>query len=149
MVAEEMPPPMSEEFTVASGEIRLGLPAAAALARMSGRVRSADWDLVVTAVTTQLQTGGNLAEILERITGTIRERVRVQGEVTSLTAEGRLSALILVLLPPVLALLLLLHDPRYFQPLVADPLGRLLIAGAVVGQGIGALVVRGMLTLDV
>ncbi len=149
MVAEEMPPPMADEFAVALGEIRLGLPAATALARVSGRVRSPDWDLVVTAVTTQLQTGGNLAEILERISGTIRERVRVQGEIAALTAEGRLSALILVLLPPLLALLLLVRDPHYFQPLTGSPLGRLLIAGAVAGQGLGTLIVRGMLAVEV
>ena len=89
VVAEEMPPPISEEFAVALGEMALGLPLAAALARMAERVGSPDLELIVTAVTTQQQAGGNLAEILGRIAGTIRERVRVQGEIRTLTAEGQ------------------------------------------------------------
>jgi tight adherence protein B len=149
MVAEEMPRPISAEFTIALGEISLGLPAAAALARIASRISSSDWDLVVTAVTTQLQTGGNLAEILERISGTIRERVRVQGEIASLTAEARFSALILILLPPMLALLLALRNPHYFQPMTENPLGHVLIAGAVMGQILGAIILRKMLILDV
>jgi tight adherence protein B len=149
MVAEEMPLPISEEFAIALGEISLGLPAAAALARIASRISSSDWDLGVTAITTQLQTGGNLAEILEHISGTIRERVRVQGEIASLTAEARFSALILILLPPVLALLLALRNPHYFQPLTANPLGHVLIVGAITGQILGAIILRRMLILDV
>ena len=134
VVAEEMPPPVSEEFAVALGEMALGLPLAAALARMTERVGSPDLELIVTAVTTQQQVGGNLAEILSRIAGTIRERVRVQGEIRTLTAEGKLSSLILILLPPALALLLTLRNPHYFQPLLDSPLGHVLIAGARAGS---------------
>ncbi|MBV9848575.1 MAG: type II secretion system F family protein [Armatimonadetes bacterium] len=149
MVAEEMPPPVSEEFAVALGELALGLPLAAALARMTERVGSPDLDLIVTAVTTQQRVGGNLAEILTRIADTIRERVRVQGEIQTLTAEGKLSGLILSLLPPALALLLTLRNPHYFAPLLGSPLGRVLIAGAVLGQIIGAVIIRRMVRLDI
>ena len=133
VVAEEMPPPLAEEFGVALGEMALGLPLAAALARMTERVGSRDWELIVTAVTTQQQVGGDLAEVLGRIESTIRERVRVQGEIRTLTAEGKLSSLILILLPPALALLLTLRDPHYFQPLLGSPLGHTLIAGTLLG----------------
>lgn len=149
MLAEEMPPPASEEFALVLGEISLGVPAAAALARMSERVGSADWDLVAAAVTTQMQTGGNLAELLERIADTVRERVRVQAEIRTLTAESRLSAMILVALPPLLAGVLTLRDPHYFQPLLESGLGHKLIVGAVTGQALGTLVLRRMLLVDV
>jgi tight adherence protein B len=149
IVAEEMTSPLADEFRTALSEVQLGLPPVTALVHIAERVRSRDWDLVVTAVTTQVQTGGNLAEILERIAGIIRERVRVQAETDSLTAEGRLSAAILVLLPPVLALLLSLRDPHYFYPLVAAPFGHILIGGAIAGQIIGTLILRRLLSLDV
>ena len=114
----------------------------------SQRVRSGDWDLVVTAVTTQARTGGNLAEILERIAATVRERVRIEAEAETLTAEGRLSASILVLLPPVLAVALALRSPHYFLPLTTTPLGHTLIVSAVAGQLLGTLLLRHMLKLD-
>ena len=115
---------------------------------MTERVGSPDLVLIVTAVTTQQQVGGNLAEILGRIADTIRERVRVQGEIGTLTAEGKLSGLILVLLPPALALFLTLRSPHYFQPLLGSPVGHVLIGGAVLGQIIGALLIQRMVTLD-
>ena len=148
IVAQEMPPPISEEFTVMLGELALGLPLATALTRMTQRVGSPDLELIVTAVTTQQQVGGNLAEILARIADTIRERVRVQGEVQTLTAEGKLSGLILSLLPPTLALFLTLRDPHYFQPLLGSPLGRVLIGSAVMGQIVGTVLIRRMAALD-
>ena len=148
MLAEEMPPPASDEFSLTMSEIGLGMPTSVALARMSARVRCPDWDLVAAAVTTQMQTGGNLAELLERIAETVRERVRVQGEIRTLTAEGRLSAVILIALPPLLACALMLRDPLYFQPLLSCPLGHELIAGAMAGQALGTLTLRRMLTLE-
>jgi len=148
VVAEEMAAPASEEFALALAGVSLGMPMAAALARMAERVGSADLGLIVTAVATQQQTGGNLAEILARIADTIRERVRTQGEIRALTAEGRLSSLILTLLPPVLALLMTLRNPHYFAPLTGTPLGQALIAGAVAGQVVGALLISRMVRLD-
>lgn len=148
VVAQEMPPPVSEEFTTALAEMTLGLPLELALARMAGRVGSPDLVLIVTAVATQQQVGGNLAEILSRITDMIRERVRAEGEIGTLTAEGRLSGLILVLLPPTLALFLTLRSPHYFQPLLGSPVGHVLIGGAVLGQIIGTLLIQRMVKLD-
>jgi len=148
MVATEMPQPLSSEFAWASGEVKLGVPLETALGRMWERVPSADLDLIITAILIQLPLGGNLAEVLDAIAGTIRERVRVQGEVKTLTAEGRLSALVLIILAPALALLLFLRNPAYFQPLIESTLGRSLIIEAVVGQVIGALIIKTMVALE-
>ena len=148
-VAEELPPPLSVEFAWATGEVKLGVPLDVALGRVLARTQSPDLDLVVTAILIQLPLGGNLAEVLDAIAETIRERVRITGEVQTLTAEGRLSAGILIALAPALALLLSLHSPDYFQPLLQSPFGHLLIGGAVAGQIVGALIIRRMVTLEV
>jgi tight adherence protein B len=147
-VSAEMPPPMASEFAWAAGEAKLGVPLETALGRMLERVPSSDLDLIVTAILIQLPLGGNLAEILAAIADTIRERVRVQGEVRTLTAEGRLSALVLIVLVPVLAFFLHLRNPDYFQPLLETTLGRSLIGEAIVGQIIGALLIKKMVDLD-
>lgn len=147
--AEELPPPLSVEFAWASGEVKMGVPLDLALGRVLNRTQSPDLDLVVTAILIQLPLGGNLAEVLDAIAETIRERVRITGEVQTLTAEGRLSAGILIVLAPALALLLSLHSPDYFQPLLQSPFGHLIIGAAIVGQIVGALVIRRMVTLEV
>lgn len=146
--AEELPPPLSEEFAWAGGEAALGIAWDTALGRMVERVQSPDLDLIVTAILIQLPAGGNLAEVLDAIAATIRERVRVGGEVRTLTAEGRLSAIVLMALAPALALLFYLRDPAYFQPLLDLPAGRLLLGGAFGGQIVGALIIRRMVSVD-
>ena len=148
-VAEELPPPLAVEFAWATGEVTLGVPLDVALGRVLARTQSPDLDLVVTAILIQLPLGGNLAEVLDAIAETIRERVRITGEVQTLTAEGRLSAGILIVLAPALALLLSLHNPAYFQPLLQSPFGHLLIGSAIAGQIVGALIIRRMVTLEV
>ncbi len=148
-VAEELPPPLATEFAWASGEVSLGVPLQTALGRVLGRTQSPDLDLVATAILIQLPLGGNLAEVLDAIAETIRERVRVTGEVQTLTAEGRLSAGILLVLAPALALLLFLRSPDYFQPLLQSSFGHLLIGSALAGQIVGALLIRRMVTLKV
>ena len=147
-VAAELPPPLAAEFAWVSGEAALGVPLDTALGRMTERVPSPDLDLVVTAILIQLPLGGNLAEVLDAIAETIRERVRLAGEVRTLTAEGSLSAVILILLAPTLAVLLCLRSPAYFQPLLDNPTGHWLIGGAVLGQIIGGLLIRRMVSLD-
>ena len=148
-VAAELPPPLADEFAWASGEARLGVPLETALGRMVERVQSPDLDLIVTAVLIQLPIGGNLAEVLDAIAETIRERVRTQGEISTLTAEGRLSAIVLIVLAPALALLLHLRNPAYFQPLLETLSGRWIIGGAIAGQIIGGFIIKRMVTLDV
>ncbi len=148
-VAEELPPPLALEFGWVSGEVHLGVPLDIALGRVAARVQSADLELVITAILIQLPLGGNLAEVLDAIAETIRERVRIAGEVQTLTAEGRLSAGLLIVLAPVLALALYLKNPSYFQPLLDSPLGHTLIIGSFVGQIVGGLIIKRMVALDV
>lgn len=147
--ADELPAPLADEFAWASGEAQLGVPLETALARMVERVQSPDLDLIVTAILIQLPVGGNLAEVLDAIAETIRGRVQMQGEVRTLTAEGRLSAVVLIALPAALALLLHLRNPAYFQPLLESAIGHWMIGGALAGQVIGGLLIKRMVTLDV
>jgi len=148
-VAEELPPPLALEFRWVSGEVSLGVPMDVALGRVAARVQSSDLELVITAILIQLPLGGNLAEVLDAIAETIRERVRIAGEVQTLTAEGRLSAGLLIILAPVLALALYLKNPSYFQPLLDSPLGHILIIGSFFGQIVGGLIIKRMVALDV
>lgn len=148
MVAEEMPPPISEEFQRAINEINVGLATEAALTRMAGRVNSYDLELVLTAVIIQQEIGGNLAEIVGHVESTIRDRMRVENEISVLTAEGRVSGIILVALPVFLALVIWFANPHYLMPLFTTAWGKTLIAAAVMLQICGGLIMRRMLAVD-
>lgn len=148
MVSEEMPPPISEEFQRAINEINVGLPTEAALMRMSRRVNSYDLELVLTAVIIQQEIGGNLAEIVGHVESTIRDRVRVENEIQVLTAEGRVSGIILVALPVFMALVIWVANPDYLRPLFTTAWGKMLIVVALAMQGLGGLIIKRMLAVD-
>ncbi len=112
-IATELPPPVSKEFERVVQEVRLGLSLDQGLANMLRRMPSEDLDLVITAVNIQREVGGNLAEILDIISYTIRERVRIKGEIRTLTAQGRLTGWIVSLLPIGLAIVLYTINPGY------------------------------------
>lgn len=116
-IATEMPPPVSKEFERVVQEVRLGLPVHEGLANMLRRVPSEDLDLVITAVNIQREVGGNLAEILETISYTIRERVRIKGEINTLTSQGRISGYVISFLPIGLSLVLYLINKPYVEQL--------------------------------
>ncbi len=149
MVAREMPPPIGDEFGRVAKECRLNVPVEKALDNLVERLESPDIELVVTAVKVQQQVGGRLAEVLEGIGETIRERIRIQGEIRALTAQGRLSGWVISLLPLVLAFLAYTMNPEYILPLVEEPLGRLLLAGAVVMETVGILVIQRIIRVEV
>lgn len=131
-LAREMGPPLSEEFQRVAQEMSLGEDLEVALSHLQTRLRSYDLDLVVTAILVQRRVGGNLSEVLDSIAHTIRERVRILGEVRALTAEVRLSGNILVGLPIFTALAISLFSPGYFEPLFSTTIGRILaITGAL------------------
>ncbi|ACX52175.1 Type II secretion system F domain protein [Ammonifex degensii KC4] len=142
VVRREMPPPISQEFGRTLAELGLGMGVEEALERLSHRVPSDDLDLAVTAVIIQRQVGGNLAEILDNIATTIRERVRLKGEIRALTAQGRISALIIGLLPLALALILSLINPSYLLTLIYEPLGRIMLGLGAAGEIVGVLLLR-------
>jgi len=109
---------------------------------MVTRVGSDDLELVVTAVLIQRQVGGNLSAILEAIAETIRERIRIRGEIRSLTAQGRISGLIISILPFVIASLIFMVNPEYIMPLFVEPLGRLMLGLGLGGQVVAVFLVR-------
>lgn len=149
MVSREMSPPMSSEFAAAMKEMSLGSPTESALMSMVDRVGSEDLELVVTAVLIQRQIGGNLAEVLDNIAETIRERVKLRQEIKTLTAQGRLSGLIIGVLPVVLAIFLFAVNPEYIRILFTHPIGKLMIGIALAGEVIGILVIRRIVAIEV
>jgi tight adherence protein B len=145
-VVREGQQPITGEFNRALIEARLGVPIEDALEGVATRMQSKDFAWVVMAIRIQREVGGNLAELLTTVSGTLRERERLRRQVKVLSAEGRLSAWILGLLPPGFSLYLILVRPEYLRPLVTDPLGWLMLSvGAlllVVGAGWMAKAVR-------
>ncbi len=157
-IATELPPPVSVEFERVVQEVRLGLSVEQALANMYRRVPSEDLDLVITAVNIQREVGGNLAEVLDTISFTIRERVRIKGEIRTLTAQGRASAWIISLLPIVLGLLLYFINPEYVSELWVQedpfllpgvPCGWLVLGIGGLMIGLGAFAVQKMVQIEV
>lgn len=148
MVSDEMPAPISEEFQRVLNECSVGFGTDVALSRMVTRIQSYDLELVATAVIIQQQIGGNLAEIIDNIGETIRDRIRVEHELAALTADGRLSGVILSALPIFLALMILCFNPGYLRPLISEPIGRLIVVAAISMQIIGVIVIKKMLVLD-
>lgn len=149
LIAQEMAPPISEEFSRTLREMNLGADTEAALQSMATRVGSDDLDLVMTAVLIQRQVGGNLSEVLDNIALTIRERVRIRGEIQTLTAQGRISGVIIGLLPVGIFLFLSVINPSYMMLLVTHPLGQVMIGIALTGQLIGAMVIRKIIRIEV
>ncbi|MBO8169462.1 MAG: type II secretion system F family protein [Thermoanaerobacteraceae bacterium] len=149
LVGKEMPPPIGKEFSKVMKEIQLGVPTDVALKGMAKQIASDDLEMVITSVLIQRQVGGNLAEVLGNIATTIKERARIQGEIKTLTAQGKISGLIIGLLPLVLAVILTLINPEYIGVLVTDPVGPFLIAGGVVSQLLGALLIKKIVTIDI
>ena len=121
LVVRESRPPISVEFSRVIREVNLGLPFEQALENMVRRVRSDDLELMATAISIQHQVGGNLAEILDSIAYTIRERVRIKGEIRTLTAQQRLSGYVVAGLPIGLAAFLFVAAPGFMQPMFANP----------------------------
>jgi tight adherence protein B len=117
LVSREAPPPMSNEFRRVVQEVGLGLSTEDAMNNLLRRVPSDDLDLLITAVNIQHEVGGNLAPILETIGHTIRERVRIKGEIAVLTAQGRISAYVITALPIFLAIVITVINPTYMAPI--------------------------------
>lgn len=149
MVSKEMPDPIASEFRTTITEMNWGSSTEAALLGLAERVKSDDMDLVITAVLIQRQVGGNLAEILENIAHTIRERVRIKGEIKTLTAQGRISGLIVGLLPLVLTAIIYLLNPSYLSLLFNSKVGLVLLTGALMSQMLGVLIIRRIINIEV
>lgn len=149
MVRRELPDPIRKEFSRAFREINLGTPVEEALQNLVSRVNSEDMELVVTAVLIQRQVGGNLAEILDNIGNTIRERIRIKGEIKTITAQGRISGLIIGLLPIILAAVMFILNPEYIMTLFTSEIGKLLLLAAIFGELLGILLIKKIVNIEV
>ena len=149
LISKEMEPPISEEFGRAMREINLGNRMEKVLEEMDVRVGSPDYSLVVTAVLIQRQVGGNLAQILDTISNTINERIRMRREVMALTAQGRASGWILAGIPVGLAAILSVLNPAYLRPLIEEPIGHIAIGVAIVLEVIGFIVIQRIVDIEI
>ena len=144
-----MPYPTGEEFRQVFDEQNLGVPLREALTGMTRRVESLDANFFVTAILIQRETGGNLAEIIDKIAHVIRERFRIQGQVKIFTAQARMTGTILALLPVGVALAIGVLNPDYLKPLWFERAGKLLVALAVCMQIAGWLVIRKIIRIKI
>lgn len=149
VVADEMAPPIAVEFGRIFEEQNLGIPIEDALRGLADRVPTMDVQFFVTAVVIQRTTGGDLAEILDKIGRLIRERFQIMGQVQSLTAEGRLSGVVLLALPPSLLVGTYFLNPEYVSILFETPQGTKLLAGAAVLQVLGAIAIKKIITIKI
>jgi tight adherence protein B len=149
VVAEEMPAPISKEFGRVYEEQNLGIPLEEALKGMCDRVPNLDLRFFVTSVAIQRQTGGDLAEILDRIGHVIRERFKILGQVKALTAEGRLSGVVLIALPIGLFMMMLWMKPDYIELLWKDPIGVKMSIGATILMLLGSYAIKKIVDIKV
>ncbi|MEX0704290.1 MAG: type II secretion system F family protein [Planctomycetales bacterium] len=149
VVVDEMPVPISEEFGIAYEEQNLGIPIESALKGMVGRMPNMDLKLFVTAVAIQRQAGGDMAEILDKISYIIRERFKIMGQVQALTGEGRISGVVLMGLPIALFFAVYHLNPEYVMLLFTDALGRKMIAVAAVLQVLGAVAIKKIVNIKI
>ncbi len=149
LAAEQSQPPMSTELQHLLRDTRMGASIETALESMGERVGSYDLDVVITAILIQRSVGSNLSEVLETVAHTIRERARIQGEINTLTAQKKLSGVVIALMPPAVVLMMLAISFDYMSALFTDPLGRLLLAVAIVLDIIGILIIKRIVSVDI
>lgn len=147
MVAQELPDPLAYEFAVVFEEQHLGVPLSEALAGLRYRVPSDDLDLLIISLLLHRRTGGNLAEVLEKTSATIRDRFRLKREVRTKTAHGRFSGFVLIMMPIGMIAILMTMAPDYFMLMLRDKAGQYLLASAVIMQIIGIWVVKRIINI--
>jgi tight adherence protein B len=149
VVADTFPDPVATEFRYIVDEVRLGLPFRDALYNLSSRVGDPNVPILVVGVLTAQDVGGNMAEVIDNITHTIRERAKLQREIQVLTAQGRLSGIVLTGLPFAVGGMMFLTNPTYFNPIVERPTGHILLIYGLVSLLVGHLMVRRIVNIEV
>lgn len=149
VVAKEMEPPISTEFARVMTDIAMGVTLESALDQMNRRVGSPDFDLVVTAVLIQREVGGNLAQILDTISDTINERIRMKREINALTAQGRLSAWVLIALPIFMAAFCWTFNKDQMMVFITEETGRYAIIFAIIMEIFGYIVIQNIVDIEV
>ncbi len=147
-VRRELPAPIATEFTWTLREMNLGFSHEEALLNMGKRLNSQDLDMIITAIIIQRQVGGNLAEILDNISQTIRERAKIKQEIKTLTAQGKLSGLVIGFLPVVLIAVMLMINPKYFYVMLNDSRGIAVLAAACIAEVLGILIIRKIIDIN-
>ncbi len=149
MVAQEFPDPIGPEFAKTFAEINFGISVQDALKNLTQRIDCQDLKFFAISVIIQRESGGNLAEILESIGSLIRERFKLHGRIRTLAAEGKISAIILIALPFLVAGLIYVMNREYLQLLFSEPVGKLMLVLALVGMLLGVAVMKKIVTIRV
>jgi tight adherence protein B len=149
LISEEMQDPLAKEFGRCFEEQNLGVSLEASLESMTKRIPNLDLRFFATAVILQRTTGGDLAEILDKIGRLVRARYRLAGQIQALTGEGRLSGIVLLALPPGLFAMMMFLNRDYIMKLFSDPMGQWMLGGAIVMQLTGAFVIKKIIDIKV
>lgn len=147
--ADNLSHPISTELKRTIHEMNVGSSAEEALVALSERSGSYDLDIVVTAILVQRTVGGNLGEILDTVADTMRERIRIKGEIQTLTAQQKLTGIVIGLLPIVVGAIFMVTSPGYIDPLFTTLLGKLLVGFAVVLETVGVMIIQRILNIEV
>ena len=148
-VVDEMDGPIAEEFGIAYEQQNFGIPIEQCLKDLYVRMPNMDFKFFSTAVSVQKQAGGDLSEVLDKISSLIRERFRIQGQVKALTGEGRISGVMLIGLPFVLFIAIMYLNPGYVMTLFDEPVGNIMLVGAVIMQLLGAICIKKMVEIKI
>ena len=149
MISDEVSEPVASEFRKLFEEQKFGLPVREALANLVDRVPLVDVKFFVTAVMLQRETGGNLAEILDNLSYVIRERFKILRQVRVYTAQGRLTMLLLMGMPPIIVMGMLFMNPSFIKPLFTDPIGHAMLVIGIALQTVGYFVIRKIIRIQV
>jgi tight adherence protein B len=148
-VAREAQPPLSQEFGLFVKEVKLGVPLEEALINMSKRVGSEDLELVVVSTNVARQLGGNMAEMFETISQTIRERFRLEGKIDALTSQGKMQGWIVASMPAVLGIVINYMRPDLMEPMLAHTFGYVLVLMICVMEALGIFLIRRIVNIDI
>jgi tight adherence protein B len=148
-VVEESEGPMKEELSVILKEMQYGTSIEDALNILKERMPSDDLDLMIQAIIIQRQVGGNLATVLDKIVQTIRDRIKIKRQLVTLTAQGRMSGVVIGLLPVFVGLFIYLIEPEYISLLFQHPVGLMMVAAGVISGAIGFIIIRKMTVIEV
>lgn len=148
-VVEQGENPMSEEFAILQQQLRIGMSFESALESMSERVGSDDLTLVTTAILISRKTGGNVTEIFDKISDTIRGRMKIERKVKSLTAQGRMQGIVVSLMPLFLGIVMLVIKPKMMMPFLFSPIGAISVLVMTALIALGWIMIKKIITIDV
>ena len=147
--SKQLPDPLGQEVRRMLRESTLGMSAEQALAALGARICSKDMDMVITAINIQRSVGGNLAEILDNVAHTMRERERIRGEIDTLTSQQKMTGIVIGLLPVFMFLVFMVINPAYMSLLFETTAGRLIIAGSIVMEVMGYFMIKRIMAIEV